>query len=434
MNRIIISCFVGLSVVFGSWFCLQDPTIPGTPIVVVEQTLAENWQEQLDTTGSLHIDEPGTYILDAPLHVNPSDRYEIIGSVRAFVKYRGPAGTAWLEIDKARTQSPWTGRLTVKDMNVEAKGEFRSVVKSTYWKLQWNNITFENCDFSAGGYCFDFDNVSYGIVPTFRDIKTGGGGALRYRSSGRGSDAFHATSQMEITGWHHNGGNRIGPAFDLRGIGGLVATNIIDEQRPTVHPDIHGQYEFPISFRLESWYAPVKIDGYWLEPWGDMSKLAPGCWAMEVRIKDDNFRGDGKHNICEFNNLQLGGSNAVQPKFRVVGGDAAKSHGCVVFIKNAWYPKADVFQCYGKSRLVFEQPTMRSRDVVDLKNKFIVRSPIVFDTHKLPHIDGDSFGKNINEPYYEATDPIIPEIPPIVNPSAPPDEPDDGNTPGTIDD
>lgn len=160
------------------------------------QKLVAEWQRALDETGRLHIpfDPNGLtvttvgksgitsavrYNVKDSLEITPDFDYEISSDPRVEINFNGGENSSFIRYEKKVTNSEWTGRLYVHDLDVRATGaDWMSVIRTFEFKMAFNKPIFERCTFFATGYAFDFKDVNYCVVPVFRDIMTGGGATI----------------------------------------------------------------------------------------------------------------------------------------------------------------------------------------------------------------------------------------------------------------
>lgn len=430
---------------------------------IASERLIKDWQDQLDATGRLHIEWSTSspvnrihkgvclYEVSHNLKINPSEEYTITMDPRVQVVHMGPKFSAFIEIVEPSTVSTWTGRFIFRDLDIESKSEFGSCIKTTYAHAQMTLPRFEDCTFRAKGYCIDLDNVGYCITPTFRNIKTAGGGALRLkgRKSGNAGARYWASSQAEIRNWHHNGGNRVGPAFDLCGVGGLVMENIIDEQHRQLHPLLIEQgWTGPISLRIDTPKFPNVIRNYWCEA---VKGKAPGCWVYEFRATD--ISSVGKENTIDAYSLGYHGNWPEEHTMRVVGGsgeairpdggtnNGAQTQSIIVRIHNAWQPSGEGIVTHGKAAVQFFRPMYQGDTKLNiLRERFYVEGVQRISTHHKPSTpDGPSHQVGMDKEneieFYPAINAdlnwVTPEPQPEPDPTPP--GPDDGSGTATGD-
>lgn len=384
--------------------------------------LVDEYQKQLDETGSIHfkfdpekVNGKGLSVieLDRPLTINPSDRYRITSDNRVLVSFKGPPNRAMFEVVPPRTNSTWTGRFEFYDILAECRsGENQSFIRATYPRCQMSYPTFRNLRIKASGYAIDFDELDYSVLPMFSDLETAGGGALRFRGRRGGGDGsrYWSTSQMHVENWRHQGGDRIGPAFDLMGTGGLVMVNIIDEQSKQLHPKlVEAGWTGPISLRLEQPKFPALIRNYWCEA---VKGKAPDCWVFEFRAED--VGAVGKSNTVDVYSLGYHGNWQDGPHtLRVIGGSssadekAARTHSIIVRIYDAWKPSGEKVATHGKAAVQYFRPLYQGAEKLEgLRERFYVEGVQQISTnHKPSTPDGPShqigFDRDNDVEFYE---------------------------------
>lgn len=394
---------------------------PGRDLVTALD-LVDEYQKQLDETGSIHfkfnpdtVDGKGISIIeiDRPLTINPSDRYRVTADARVRVRFTGEANRALFEVVPPRTNSTWTGRFEFYDLMADcSSAENQSFIRATYPRCQMSYPTFRNLRIKASGYAIDFDELDYSVLPMFSDLETAGGGALRFRGRRGGNDGsrYWATSQMHVEDWRHQGGNRIGPAFDLMGTGGLVMVDIIDEQSKQLHPKlVEAGWTGPISLRLEQPKFPALIRNYWCEA---VKGKAPGCWVFEFRAEDTG--AVGKSNTVDAYSIGYHGSWTDGPHtLRVIGGSgtadekAARTQSIILRIFDAWKPSGEKVATHGKAAVQYYRPLYQGAERLEgLRERFYVEGVQQISTHHKPSTpDGPShqvgFNENNDVEFYE---------------------------------
>lgn len=211
-----------------------------------------------------------------------------------------------------------------------------------------NHLTMEHCSFtSIGAYAIDIDESEYTVTPHFENMRTFGSGAMRLRSDTGGAEGYWFSSLMEIKNWVHEGSNRVGPAFDLRGTRGLKLMNIWDKGDPSLLTALRGNLECPVSLRWNCVGFPSTIHNYQVTYDTDFTNAA-GCYLHEIRT--DSGYSDGKHehlNIYGMTCHDYNIDNGV-PHFKIIGGNQTAQHGLVVTFDACEDLDGDMFLLGGK--------------------------------------------------------------------------------------
>lgn len=287
-------------------------------------------QSAIDNDGYFYFDK-GTHTITQKIVLDGANRVRLVGHPQANIVWTGSSSDAPFVFDQdvANPKKIMFEWLTVSS----------AVSGSPIFKINSGDdndgpdyLTMSHCDFTVlGAYAVEIWRSPYIITPCFRYMKTAGSGAIRLKANKGGSDPYHATSQMEITGWHHTGSNRVGPAFDLRGTSGLRMTDTFDTGDPSLIAALQsGGWEGPVSFRLDAPRTPAVITNHRIE-YSENFDNASGCFLNEIRT--DAATGPGKQNYVQWRNGTIRDSNidsGVKP-FRVMGGETRpQDHALVV--------------------------------------------------------------------------------------------------------
>lgn len=193
------------------------------------------------------------------------------------------------------------------------------------------HLTMEDCTLTTiGAYAVDIPDAEFTVTPHFENMRTFGSGAARLRGRTGGSEGYWFTSLMEVKNWIHEGSNRVGPAFDLRGCRGLKLTNIWDKGDPSLISELRGNWAAPVSLRMNTPGFPCTIENYVVEYDQDFTNAA-GCYLHE-------FRTDSKYSVGKNEQVNISGMtmhdyniDSSVAHVRFMGGDATtSSHGLLV--------------------------------------------------------------------------------------------------------
>lgn len=303
-------------------------------------------QSYIDNDGYVFFG-PGQHTLTSAVILKGDKNVIIEGHPKATVVYTGPSTDAMFLFDKTVIN---VAKTLFRDLTAISNTAGAPVFK-TFEEYDFPYfLTMERCEFTASEtYCIDINQISYVIVPSFKDMKTHGGGAVRFKASKGGAVPYHATSQHHMERWVHNGSNRVGPAFDLRGTSGLRMYDTVDKGSTDLLPALRGVYNGPISFRIDAPRTPGFCMNYTCEyDEGDTWANASGCWLHEIRT--DNASGIGKHEYFRWINGTLRDSNideGVEP-MRLMGGGTVTTDGLVVDIEDCEDVAATDFRFGGR--------------------------------------------------------------------------------------
>lgn len=284
-------------------------------------------QSYIDNDGYVYFDK-GTHTLTQKVVFDGSKQTLVEAHPQATVVYTGSSPNAPFQFEQD-VASPQ--RLIFRRITATSSVSGSPIFKTAGITDTPNFLLMEYCNFSCvGAYNVDVNRAPYIITPVFRYMKTSGGGAIRWKARTGGNDPYHTTSQMEVTGWHHDGSNRVGPAFNFRGTSGLRMTDIYDSGDPSLLAALRGVYEGPVSFRIDSCRTPATITNWRWKPTQDFTN-ASGCYLHEVRT--DSGTGTGKHEYLQWINGTIRDANidgGVKP-FRIMGGETnGGDHSLVV--------------------------------------------------------------------------------------------------------
>lgn len=281
-------------------------------------------QSYIDNDGYVYFDK-GTHTLTSRVVIDGTNRTRIVAHPKANIVWNGSSANAPFEFEQA-TASPektYFGWLKVSS-SVEGSPIFKQVQGDGA-----DYLTMEHCDFTCtGAYAVDMNLSVYIVTPVFRYMKSSGSGAIRLKANTGGADPYHATSQMEITGWHHTGSNRVGPAFNLQGTSGLRMVDTWDRGVPDIHATLAANsWEGPLSFRINSCRTPGVCQNHRIEYSSDFTN-ATNCFLNEIRT--DSGTGPGKHEYFQWINGTIRDANCAVEPFRVMGGETTTEHALVV--------------------------------------------------------------------------------------------------------
>lgn len=282
-------------------------------------------QSDIDSYGYA-LFQAGTHTLTTKVVLDGSDRVKIEARPGANISWTGSSSASPFQYEQDAANPK---RIHFKDLAITSSVDGSPIFKTASITDTCNYLLMENCDFSVvGAYAVDINLSPYIVTPVFRYMQSSGGGALRLRARSGGADPYHATSQMEVTGWVHNGSARVGPAFNLRGCSGLRMTDIYDEGDPSLHADLQGVYEGPVSLRINSPRTPAYITNWRCNYSSDFTNAA-NCYLHELRT--DSGTGNGRHEYIRWINGTVRDANisGVAP-FRIMGGETTSEHGLVV--------------------------------------------------------------------------------------------------------
>lgn len=302
-------------------------------------------QSGIDNDGYFYFNS-GTHTLTQKVVCDGSRRVTIDAHPKANIGWTGSSSYAPFQFEQ-NAGAP--EKLHFKNLKVTSTVSGSPIFKTPTINDGPDYLTFEYCDFTAlGAYAIDINRCPYIVLPVFRYMKTSGSGALRLKARTGGDDPYHATSQMEVTGWVHNGSNRVGPAFNLRGTSGLRMYDIYDKGDPSLLAALRGVYEGPLSFRIDSCRTPATITNWRWQPTEDFTNAA-GCYLHEIRT--DSGTGVGQHEYLQWINGTIRDSNidaGVKP-FRIMGGEqVVGDHALVVDLMNCEDLSPDDFLFGGK--------------------------------------------------------------------------------------
>lgn len=199
------------------------------------------------------------------------------------------------------------------------------------YEQQPNYLTMHNCTFTTtGAYAIDIDQCPFTITPSFENMRTYGSGAIRMRAWTQSGEVYWFCSLIEIKNWLHEGSNRVGPAFDFLGVRGLKLRNIYDKGDPSLLAALRGNWECPVSLRMNSPGHPSDIENYIVEYDTDFTNAA-GCWLHEFRA--DSGYSVGQHEQINIRGMTMHDYNIDSgvPHVKFFGGTGtAAAHGLFV--------------------------------------------------------------------------------------------------------
>lgn len=282
-------------------------------------------QSAIDSDGYVYFDK-GTHTLTQKVVVDGSQRVLIEGHPKSSVVWTGSSSNAPFQFEQNAANPE---KLHFKHVNVTSSVSGSPIFKIADITDTPHFLTMEHCDFTClGAYAVDLNRCPYIITPVFKYMKTSGSGAIRFKARTGGADPYHATSQMEVTGWRHDGSNRVGPAFNFRGTSGLRFTDVYDYGDPSLLEALRGVYEGPVSFKINSPRTPCYVTNFLSNYSVDFTNAA-NCFLNEIRT--DSSTGNGKQEYVQWIASSIRDSNisGVAP-FRVMGGETTTTHSLVV--------------------------------------------------------------------------------------------------------
>jgi len=357
-------------------------------------TTAASIQSDLDSTGYAWIPQ-GTHSIDTTITLNGERRMLIRCHPNGELVWAGSTPAPMFQINENLANFE---KLTFQDVWATSTVSGSPIVGVLDNLQAPHELAFDNCRFEAlGAYCIDMTVMPYVVIPTFRNMRTAGSGALRWRARTGGADSYHTTSQTPITGWYHDGDNRVGPAFDLRGTSGLRMRSVIDTGSPSLLASLRGFYEGPLSFRIDSCRTPGVIQNYTIDYIDEWSEAA-NCWLHEFRTESGT--GPGLQEHFELINVTLRDANSATTPVRIMGGPDSK-HSLVVDITSCQDPSGADFQVGGKCWVRIKQPwytpgagqaalIASAQAFCDSFTPGFLIDPIVTDTDRPPGATADS--------------------------------------------
>lgn len=265
----------------------------------------------------------GTSTISTAITLDGSSR--VIFEPNSFA-WTGSSSNSLFEYDSTGVANPYP---IIFDMVTATSSVSGSSIFRNTGGTSINNFTCDTIDFTAtGAYCIDLNEINYSIVPVFRNCRTSGSGALRLRANG-GADYWHATSQMSIKGWTHDGSDRVGPAWNFRGTSGLIMQNCLDKGSMGLLSAMNNSWEGPLTLLIQTPRTPAQIINLVTE-WDDANDDdAVNCYIGELRT--DNSTGTGQHEYVDVVNATLThpAVDSAVKAWRVMGSDV-NNHHCIV--------------------------------------------------------------------------------------------------------
>lgn len=309
--------------------------------------ITEEFQNAIDSGGEYRL-PAGTSTLSDTVRFEGKQAILVKGRATSVIEWSGAENSTMCDFVKDSATSYNTQKILFE--HVTAVSEVNGV---SFFRVRDhqrpNSLTMENCTLTTiGAYAVDLDDCEFTVTPHFENMRTFGSGAARLRSDTGGLEGYWLSSLMEIKGWVHEGSNRVGPAFDLRGCRGTRLFNIWDKGDPSLLPALRGNFTCPVSLRWNTFAFPCDIQNYIVEYDTDFTNAA-GCYLHELRTDSNysvgkqeqlNIRGMTMHDY----NIDSGVAHV-----RIMGGTAnATSHGLCVTFDACEDLDGDKFLCGGK--------------------------------------------------------------------------------------
>lgn len=316
-----------------------------------------------DSIGYVEIPK-GTHVLTDTVVIDPykdPERWLIEGKPGSRLVWGGTAGQPMFKFlpRDGSGVSYNQGQVEFRNVNAYSDKSGSSIFQVGAIDVACHWLTFDGCNFTAKhAYCIDMNRISYSVVPVFRNMRTAGGGALRLKADTGGADLWHATSQFVVDTWHHVGSERVGPAWDFRGISGARIYRLNDSGSPGLMSSLQGVYNGPVCIRINACRTPLYLDVLKCSYDNDWAS-APGCWLHEFR--SDSPTSVGKHDYYNLRDITLVDSNitgGVKP-VRFMGGDDSignNTKGVVVDLVDCESPDATNMYFGGLLWVRFQRP------------------------------------------------------------------------------
>lgn len=303
-------------------------------------------QDAVDNIGSYTLPS-GTSQVSSTIILEGKIPFWLKGRATSVLEWTGAENSAMFQFIKDTLVTYSSSKMLFSHVNAVSEVNGVSIFRSRD-KNRPHHLTMEQCTFTTiGAYAVDIDDAEYTVTPHFENMRTYGSGALRMRSDTGGVEGYWFSSLMEVKNWIHDGSDRVGPAFDLRGTRGLKLMNIQDKGDPSLLTALRGNMACPVSLRWNCVGFPSTIHNYLVDYDADFTN-ASGCYLHEIRT--DSGYAVGKHEhlnvygmTCHNYDIDSGVKH-----FRIVGGHEGAQHPLVVTFDACEDLDGDQFLLAGK--------------------------------------------------------------------------------------
>lgn len=302
-------------------------------------------QSYLDNEGYVYFDR-GTHVLTSKVVVTGLEQQDIDCHPNANIVYTGASGTGCFEFEQGTDN---TKRIRFNGVNITCNTNGSSCFKVQSYNdvLHW--LHMQDCNFvSPQAYCIDYPLTPYCITPVFRRMRTAGGGAIRWKARAGGGDPYHSVSACLFDGWHHTGYDRVGPAWNFRGMSGFRGRHFTDAGVPDLLPALAAEnWEGPVTFRMDSCRTRGRIEWFQIKYTSGWTN-APNCWHYDIRTQSGT--GTGKQEYWQavaWDRCDALYDSSMSP-WTIMGGPTSTDHGMIVDLTDMYRPQADDFVLGGR--------------------------------------------------------------------------------------
>lgn len=302
-------------------------------------------QSYLDNDGYVYFDK-GTHTITSKVVVTGLEQQDIVCHPRAQIVYTGSSATGCFEFEQATAN---TNRIQFKGVNITCTNNGASCfkVQNNDDALHW--LRMMDCHFiSPQAYCVDFPLTPYCITPIFKRMRTEGGGAIRWRANPSGVDAYHSVSACLFDVWHHTGYDRVGPAWNFRGMTGFRGRHFTDAGVPDILPAlVSNGWEGPVTFRIDSCRTRGRLEWFKLDYTSGWTN-APNCWHYDIRTQSGGGTGKQEYWQAVAWDRQDSLYDSAMTPWTIMGGPNTTSHGMIVDLDEIYRPQANDFTIGGR--------------------------------------------------------------------------------------